>query len=223
MEPFTLFLIGAALSIGSTILQYQAQQKSQSQQTAAMLAASDNQLAHQEKINAIVEDEAKRYNPAARLAEQDTLERDMTGQYDAALAKARDVGYGSVDPLLQGNLSSTYLKDASERTIKGGTDAAELARLMAKIGAGTRLRQNEALRMNDASQRIGLQANFARGQAGADELAIKAAGMVNPQAQLLAGLLGGLGSAGTTYGMAGMMNAAKPAAGAAGTAGGMFG
>lgn len=227
MEPFTLLLISAALSIGSQVMQYQAQQKAADKQAAAIAAASQNQLGYQEKINKIVEQEAERYNPAERMAAQGDIERDMTSQYDAALAKAQDVGYGSVNPLMQGALSSTYLKDASARTLKEGADAAELARLMAKIGSGTRLRQNEALRMNDTAQQIGLQANFARGQAGADELTAKVAAMADPKAQLLAGILGGFGTAGMTYGLSSALGPAKTAAtttaGAGFGAGSMFG
>ncbi len=209
-DPFTMFLISAAMTIGSTIMQYQAAQKSQAQQMAAIQAASDRQLGYQKKINDILDEEVQKYDPNARMEDQAGLEADMNAGYDAALTKAKELGYGSVNPSMQGDVSSVYLKDVADATTKAGADATELARLMAKIGAGTRLRQNEALRFNDYTQRIGLVGNEAAGAGAVDQNLIKLAGIPDGKSQLLAGILGGLGTSGMTYGLNAGMAGGQP-------------
>lgn len=210
MDPITIAALIAM--VAGSAMQYKATtdaSKRQTRETQLALARQD-ELQKQAEQKAM--GQAKEFTTDDRAKAQDAITEDLTREFMAPVQSAQQIN--AAQSTTQGDVSGDYTAAKARSNVATLKNAEGLARLLGKTTGASRLRGNEAIRMADTAAGIDRLSSFSRGQAGADQLAIQAAGRPNAELQLAGGLLSALGGAG----MAGAFNGAGNApSGAAAT------
>lgn len=192
MTGFEIAAVIAMLAGAAT--QYKASQDAAERQQREIQAS----LARQRDLQMQAEDKAKKtaedFAPETRKEAQGQIEQQLTEEFQAPVQSAQEIN--NAQSTTQGNVSSDYVAAKAASNVNQLKQAEQLARLLGKTTAASRLRTNEAIKVADAAAGIDRLANFSRGQAGADEIGINAAG--RPDAGMVLGgqVLGALGAGG---------------------------
>lgn len=192
MGPFAIASLIA--TIAGAAIQYRAQQAAQRRQQEEIQRSLDNQELLQRQAEQKAMDTAKKFAPEDRKAEQQTIETQLTQELMNPVSESQNIR--SQQQTTQGNVSNDYTTAKAKSDLSTLKSTEALARLLGKTTSANRLRMNEGINLMDAGQSIDQLANFSRGQAGADQIAINQAGMVSPGATLAGSLLQGAGTAG---------------------------
>lgn len=213
MEPLTIAAL-AAMVLGAGV-QYKANTDAQERQQREIQTSLESQRALQLQAEKKATEAASKFETPKRQEEQTQIADQMTADLMAPVSESQAIR--ATQQTTQGNVSGDYTAAKAASDLNSIKSAQSLARMMGKTSSANRLRMNEGIRLIDTGQDMDRLANFSRGQAGADNVAIQQAGQVNPGQMFLGSLLQAGGSAGLIS--AGAAAAKTAGAGAAGTAG----
>lgn len=209
MDPFSIAALVAAV-VGAGV-QYKAQTDAAERQQREIAAS----LLKQDEFSKLAEkkalDTAQTYAPEKRFAEQDQLATEIEQSLIQPVAESQAIR--NQQTTTQGDVSQDYTAAKARAELETMKQAEGLARLLGKTSSANRLRLNEGVRLMDAGMDVDRLGNFARGQYGADQIAIQQAGNPNAGQMFLGSVLQGLGYAGMAYG--GSMGTAAGAGSAA--------
>ncbi len=209
MDPFSIAALVAAV-VGAGV-QYKAQTDAAERQQREIAASLLKQDEYSRKAEKKALDTAQTYAPEKRLAEQDQLAAEIEQSLIQPVAESQAIR--NQQTTTQGDVSQDYTAAKARSELETMKQAEGLARLLGKTSSANRLRLNEGVRLMDAGMDVDRLGNFARGQYGADQIAIQQAGNPNAGQMFLGSVLQGLGSAGMAYG--GSMGTAAGAGSAA--------
>ncbi|MGI9305770.1 MAG: hypothetical protein ACR2P5_00535 [Gammaproteobacteria bacterium] len=170
-------IITAALGTG---VQVAAQSSANRRQREAIAASVAGQRQRQGEIDTAVQEQVRALGPDARQERQETAGDQIQTRLSDALSSAQATGPSRVGPSVQGRVSADATARAGAASQRQAVDANALIRLLSTVNAPFRAREQEGFDAADLNSRIALLSNFARGQAGADQLAIQQAGQPNP-------------------------------------------
>ena len=216
MDPFSIAALVAAV-VGAGV-QYKAQTDAAERQQREIAASLLKQDEYSRKAEKKALDTAQTYSTDKRMAEQDQLATEIEQSLIQPVAESQAIR--NQQTTTQGDVSQDYTAAKARSELETMKQAEGLARLLGKTSSANRLRLNEGVRLMDAGMDVDRLGNFARGQYGADQIAIQQAGNPNAGQMFLGSVLQGLGSAGMAYG--GSMGTAA-GAGSAAAAGGNAG
>lgn len=149
---------------------------------------------------------AQEFTPDQRKTQESEIATDLGEQYFAPVKSAQEIN--SAQSTTQGDVSSDYVTAKATSDARQLKMASDLARLLGKTTAARRLRTNEAIGMADTAGDIDRIGRFARGNADADDVAIRAAARPNAGMWFGGSILGSLGGAGLMQGSASAQGAA---------------
>lgn len=184
-------LVAAVAGAG---VQYNAAREAQARMEAETRRSLENQRRLQMQAEKKALDTAANYETPKRQAEQAQIAEQITQELIAPVSESQAIRSGQ--QATQGNVSDDYLTARATSDLNTMRQAEQLARLLGKTTSASRLRMNEGIRLMDAGMDVDRLNNFSRGQAGADRIAIDAAGRVDPGQMFLGSLLQGVGTAG---------------------------
>lgn len=150
-------------------------------------------------------DRAQDYETPKRKEEQEQIAAEITENLVAPVSESQAIRAGQ--QTTQGDVSNDYTTAKAASDLQTVKDSENLARMLGRVSSSGRLRLNEGIRLMDTGQQIGTLQNFSRGQHGADQMAIQAAGQVDPGMMLAGSLLQSAGTAGAMYGGGGVSGA----------------
>jgi hypothetical protein len=204
-----------AAMLAGTAMQYKASSDSNKRAQAATLRSLANQDELTRKAEKKALAQADEFKIDDRKNEQQQIEEQLAKDFIAPVHTAQAIN--SQTATTQGDVSNDYTSAKAASDLNVMKNARNLAGLMAKTTGAGRLRTNEAVRMADTAAGIDRLGNFARGQAGVDQLAINAAARPDAGLQLGGGLLSAVGGAGLAGAFSGAGGAASsPALGGGG-------
>lgn len=143
-------------------------------------------------------DAASGYETPKRAAEQQQLAAEIEQSLIQPVSESQAIR--AEQQTTQGNVSGDYQTAKAAADLQTMKQAEQLARLLGKTTSAGRLRMNEGIRLMDTGQAVDQLAGFSRGRAGADNIAIQQAGLVDPGQVLLGSLLQSAGTAGLMSG-----------------------
>ncbi|GAA4401282.1 hypothetical protein [Quisquiliibacterium transsilvanicum] len=196
MDPFSIAALVA--TIGGAAIQYDAARNAQKAQEAATRQSLERQRKLQMEAEKKAMDTAENYETPKRAAEQEQIADQITQELIAPVSESQAIR--AQQQTTQGNVSGDYQAAKAKSDLETMKAAEQLARLLGKTTSASRLRMNEGIRLMDAGMDVDRLANFSRGQYGADQIAINAAGQADPGQMFLGSLLQGVGSAGLSSG-----------------------
>lgn len=202
--------------LAGTGMQYKANTdaaRRRAEETQRALGRQD-QLERQAEGKAL--ENAKEFATDNRAAQQDQMAADLTEQFIKPVESAQQIN--ATQSTTQGNVSNDYAAAKAKSSLETLKSAEALARLLGKTTAAGRLRQNEAVRMANTAAGIDRLGSFSRGNAAADELAIRNAGTPNAEMMLGGQVLTGLGTMGLASGAGSAGSVAAGGSGVTGTA-----
>jgi len=188
-------------TIAGAAIQNRAARDAQQRMESATRRSLENQRQLQLQAERRALDTAATYETPKRQAEQTQIADQITQELIAPVSESQSIRQGQ--QATQGNVSEDYLAAKAASDLNTMRQAEQLARLLGKTTSASRLRMNEGIRMMDAGMDVDRLGNFSRGQAGADRIAIDAAGRVDPGQMFLGSLLQGVGTAGLSAGGSG--------------------
>ncbi len=187
-------LISAIAGAG---MQYKASQDAQERQRREIAASLEAQRKLQMEAEAKAMGAAKTYETPKRAAEQEQIATEIEQSLIQPVSESQAIR--SQQQTTQGDVSDAYTTAKAKSDLETVKSAEQLARLLGKTTSASRLRMNEGVRLMDTGQAVDQLASFSRGRYGADDIAIKQAGMLDPA-------LVGIGEALQGIGMAGIMS-----------------
>jgi hypothetical protein len=211
--------------LAGSAMQYKANTdaaRRQEQQTREALARQDGLQRSAEKRALTT---AGEFSTDKRAADQAQIEADLTQEFVKPVESAQQIN--ASQSTTQGNVSKDYTAAKAASSVRTMKTAEALARLLGKTTAAGRLRTNESIKVADAAADIDRLGSFSRGQAGADQIAIQAAGRPNAELMLGGSMLqaaGGATLAGGSDGTIGKLfggGGGNAAGGMSATAGGL--
>lgn len=185
-------------TIAGAAIQNRAARDAQQRMESATQRSLENQRRLQMQAERRALDTAATYETPKRQAEQTQIADQITQELIAPVSESQAIR--QAQQATQGNVSDDYLTARATSDLNTMRQAEQLARLLGKTTSASRLRMNEGIRMMDAGMDVDRLGNFSRGQAGADRIAIDAAGRVDPGRMFLGSLLQGVGTAGLSAG-----------------------
>lgn len=210
-------LIPVLAMLGGAALQYKAQSDASKRATRETMRSLANQDVLQRNAEKTAMDNVQEFSTDNRQAQQSQIETQLGEAFIKPVENAQQIN--TAQTTTQGDVSNDYQAAKAQSHLNQMKNARTLAGLMAKTTAAGRLRNNEAIRMGDTAADIDRLANFSRGQAGADQIAIQAAARPDAGMQIAGSLLSAAGG----YGLAGGFNGVTSAAAAPGELGsGMY-
>jgi len=214
---YFLPIAAIAAMVAGTAIQQQAQASAARRQQQAMRDSLQRQQLLQREAEQAAMKKAQEFAPDDRENERIKVEQQITDTLTDAAQSARPMQEA---PSVQGNVSSEYLTGRAQSQAEQAKSARALAALFGKTMSANRLRQNEILGLADTGAYIDRLASFSRGQMGADEIGIHAAGIPNGGQMFGGGLLQSLGQAGLMAYGGGAWSGGAGAGGVAKTASG---
>lgn len=196
MDPFTIAALVA--TVAGAGLQYNASREAQQRAEAETRRSLENQRRLQMQAEKKALDTAANYETPTRQAEQGQIAEQITQELISPVSESQAIRQDQ--QTTQGNVSDDYVTAKAASDLNTLKQAEQLARLLGKTTSASRLRMNEGIRLMDAGMEVDRLNNFSRGQAGADQIAINAAGQVDPGQMFLGSLLQGAGTAGLSSG-----------------------
>lgn len=184
-------LVAAVAGAG---VQYNATREAQARMEAETRRSLENQRKLQMQAEKKALDTAAEYETPKRQAEQDQIAEQITQELINPVSESQAIRQGQ--QTTQGNVSDDYVTAKAASDLNTLKQAEQMARLLGKTTSASRLRMNEGIRLMDAGMDVDRLNNFSRGQAGADQIAINAAGQVDPGQMFLGSLLQSAGTAG---------------------------
>jgi hypothetical protein len=210
MDPITI--LGILGSIGGAAMQYKAQQDAAAKQAEETRQSIARQAQFQQQAEQQALGQAREFTTDTRQGKQQQIEQQLTADYIKPVEDAQQIAAAA--GTTQGDVSKDFTTAKAVSDLNLMKNARTLAGLMAKTTAAGRLRGNEAISMADTAAGIDRLGNFSRGQAGADQIGIEAAGRPDAGTMLLGGLLqagGGAAASGVFSGGAGASKAVATA------------
>lgn len=196
MDPFTIAAL-VAMVAGAGV-QYKASTDAQTRQKDEIRTGLASQRALQLKAEKKALDTAETFQAPKRAEEQGQIADQLTQELMAPVSESQNIR--ASQQTTQGNVSGDYTTAKAASDVNAIKTAQSLAKLLGKSSSANRLRMNEGIRLLDAGQDIDRLGGFARGQSGADGVAIQQAGQVDPGMQFAGSLLQTAGSAGLAFG-----------------------
>lgn len=193
--------LSLAAMLGGTALQYKSSEDASKRAQAETLRSLANQDQFNRKAEKKALDQAQEFNIDDRKGAQQQIEQQLAQEFMAPVDSAQEIN--SQTATTQGDVSSDYNSAKAASDLEVMKNARNLAGLFAKTTGANRLRTNEAVRMADTAGGIDRLGSFSRGQAGADNIAIRNAGRPDAGMQLAGGLLTGVGSLGLSGALGG--------------------
>lgn len=191
MDPFTIAALVATLA--GSAMQYKASQDAQSRQNAAIRES----LARQKDLQMQAEQKAlgaaKEFAPADRKTEQAQIADQITQELSAPVSESQAIR--NQQSTTQGNVSNDYTTAKAASELNSLKSAQQLAALLGKTTASSRLRMNEGIRLMDTGQSIDQLNSFSRGNQAADQIAIDVAGRPSAGLTFAGSALSGIGRA----------------------------
>lgn len=191
-------------TIAGAAIQNRAARDAQQRMESATQRSLENQRRLQMQAERRALDTAATYETPKRQAEQGQIAEQIAQDLIAPVSESQAIRSGQQET--QGNVSDDYLTARATSDLNTMRQAEQLARLLGKTTSASRLRMNEGIRMMDAGMDVNRLGSFSRGQAGADRIAIDAAGRVDPGQMFLGSLLQGAGTAGLSAGGSGSLS-----------------
>lgn len=197
--PIVMMIAGAAMQQKAS---RDAAKRAEAETKRALARQAEMQKQAEEKAMGQVEE----YRTEKRADKQKEVETQLTEEFARPAEAAQTINQNAATT--QGEVSKDYLTAKAASDANQMKMARSLAGLMAKQTGANRLRQNEAISMGNTAADIDLIANFSRGNAAVDELAIRHAAKPNSGlmtagslmqkvgAMWLGGMAGGAGAAG---------------------------
>lgn len=201
--------LALAAMLAGTAMQYKSNDDALKRGQAATLRSLANQDEITRKAEKRALAQADEFKIDDRKNEQQQIEAQLAQEFIAPVDTAQAIN--SQTATTQGDVSNDYSTAKAASDLNVMKNARNLAGLLAKTTGAGRLRTNEAVRMADTAAGIDRLGNFARGQAGVDQLAITAASRPDAGLQLGGGLLSAAGAAGLAGAFSGAGGATKVA------------
>lgn len=199
MDPFTIVSLIAA--VAGAAMQHDANRKAQERMEAETRRSLENQRRLQMHAEKRALDTASTYETPRRQAEQGEIAEQITQELIAPVSESQAIRQSQ--QATQGNVSEDYLTARVASNLNALKQAEQMARLLGKATSASRLRINEGIRLMDAGMDVDRLGSFSRGQAGADRIAIDAAGRTDPGQMFFGALLQAGGAAGLSGGKGG--------------------
>jgi len=217
MTPTMWYMVASAvLTVAGTVIQSNAQKAAASRTRSAIAAQEEGQNPFRQKASSLITTTADQFDPNLRM--QRRKGRDVENLKEYFGLREKNEPFREADVFTGGNITETerYSAGADEareaRDIRNMTSAAQFfAPYQARNIDETRL-------VNDLSNKMNLNRNFAAGEFNVDQQAIERAKQVNQSAMMWGSILQGLGmvtgayGAGTAASAAAAKEAAKTAA-----------
>lgn len=203
-----LEIAALAAMISGAGLQYKASTDAQERQRREIAASLQAQRELQMQAEQKAMGAAKEFETPKRAAEQQQIATDIEQALITPVSESQAIR--AEQQTTQGDVSDEYTATKAASDLETIKQAEQLARLLGKTTSAGRLRMNEGIRLMDTGQDVDRLAGFSRGQAGADNIAIQQAGLLDP-GKMLAGQL--LQAAGTYGVLSGAGSVAKAGAG----------
>lgn len=185
-------------------MQYKASTDAQERQQREIAASLEAQRKLQMEAEAKAMGTAKTYETPKRAAEQEQLAASIEQSLIQPVSESQAIR--AQQSTTQGDVSSDYTAAKAKSDLETVKQAEQLARLLGKTTSAGRLRMNEGIRLMDTGTAVDQLGSFSRGRAGADNIAIQQAGLVDPTKVFIGQILQAAGSAG-------MMSGGAPASG----------
>lgn len=189
-----LEIAALAAMVAGAGMQYKAStdaQRRQREEISRSLAAQ-RELQMQAEKKAL--EAAAPFDPEKRMVEQDRIAADIEQSLIAPVSESQAIR--AQQTATQGDTSADYQTAKAASDLQTMKQAEQLARLLGKTTSASRLRLGEGIRLMDAGQAVDQLGSFSRGQANADEVAIRQAGLLDPGLVFGGQLLQAAGSAG---------------------------
>ena len=199
MDPFTIAALVA--TVAGAGMQHNASREAQKRAEAEIRRSLENQRRLQMQAERKALDTAANFETPKRQAEQAQIAEQITQELIAPVSESQAIRQGQ--QTTQGNVSEDYLTAKAASDLNTLRQAEQMARLLGKTTSASRLRMNEGIRLMDAGMDVDRLSSFSQGQARADQIAINAAGQVDPGQMFLGALLQAGGSAGLAGGFGG--------------------
>ena len=196
MDPFTIAAL-VAMVAGAGV-QYKASTDAQKRQQNEIRTGLASQRELQLKAEKKALDTAETFQAPKRAEEQGQIADELTRELMAPVSESQNIR--AAQQTTQGDVSNEYSTAKAASDVNAMKTAQSLAKLLGKSSSANRLRMNEGIRVLDAGQDIDRLGGFSRGQQGADNVAIRQAGQLDPGMVLAGSLLQTAGSAGLMYG-----------------------
>ena len=184
------YVIAGAATVGGSLLQNMAASRAADKQASIIEAAERRAQKQMQRNRDLTMEEAEKFDPEARKAEQGQVEQGIMASLTAAL----NSGGSAAENTNEGNVSQDFTTARARATADRQREGIDMARLMAKMRAPNQQRLDESLRLGDLSSRLQENASNAESYLRAGEA--DAAG-VRPNAllQLIGGGLQAYGTA----------------------------
>ena len=196
MDPFTIAALVAA--VAGAGMQYKASQDAQERQRREIQASLQAQRELQMQAEKKAMDAATGYETPKRAAEQQQLATEIEQSLIQPVSESQAIR--AEQQTTQGDVSDDYQTAKAAADLETMKQAEQLARLLGKTTSASRLRMNEGIRLMDTGTAVDQLGSFSRGRAGADNIAIQQAGLVDPGQVFLGSLLQSAGTAGLRAG-----------------------
>lgn len=185
-------LLPLALTAASGVISHITQANAAQKADNAAAQALRNQARAQTQANAVVNQAVQRVSPTVEQPAEQQVQNALGQSFTQAVHDAQDRG-ALVNNVSSGDLSSAYDAARASAIASEGQDAVDRARLAAKMAAPFQARTLQGYDLQDLGNQISLISNAAQGQAGVDQLKIKAASRVNPFLGALGDIVSGVG------------------------------
>lgn len=172
------FPIALALTIAGTALQAISEQSALKRTRRAEQAAAARQMEFSRRAQEAVQRVLPSLEPESRAtAVQQAADTNTQQLVDAASAASKAAG--GLPSNIQGRVSNDFLVSRANETARTTERAAQLARLLGNVRAPQLAAQDEAFQRARLATELGQINDFSRGQFGADQVGIQAAGQPN--------------------------------------------
>lgn len=204
-----MFWLPLAAMLAGTAIQHHEAKKAGQRSQAAIAESIERQKGFQQQGEARAMQAAQTFDPAKRQQEMEAAAVQAEQGLAAPVQQSEVARVQEQAKGVTGDVSSDFDREQALANLETAKTSAQLARMLGRGQGFSRMRQNEDVRMMDAGADIDRIGNFARGQAGVDELAIQRAGQMNQNKLLLANALSMAGMAGMAYGAGGAAKGAN--------------
>ncbi len=193
-----LIVGGLIASLAGSAISFSANSNAARAAERARLDAIRQQQELGRQAGKLAMDRAQDYQFENRKNEQKKIQDRLEQEFATPALEAQAINQQA--STTQGDVSGDYNIARAASNAKVEQNTRNLARLFAKTGGASLLRRNEAYKIADTAQGIGLLQNFSQGQNAVDQMKIAEAANSGSGTNFLGNIISSLGSAAMMYG-----------------------
>jgi len=211
MDPATWYMIASVvLTVAGTVVQSNAQKAAASRTRSAIAKQEEGQNPFRQKASSLITTTADQFDPNLRM--QRRKGRDVENLKEYFGLREKNEPFREADVFTGGNITETERYSAGADEAREARDIRNLTSAAQFFSPYQASNIDETRLVNNLSNKMNLNRNFAAGEFNVDQQAIERAKQVNQSAMMWGSILQGLGMVTGAYG-AGTAASAASAAG----------